>query len=473
MIQSSTSLYENELLQNDDLPFLILKPDGEILYLNEAAIEFFENYYWEGQYFNMDEPSYIKWLSYIDGLIMSNTNSIDNFNVSLQNGVYLNITIQAEYHVSKHFITASILSYKETEFQVLNNGVNMGHRQLMQYVSKGIVITNEYGKIVDVNNCALILLNRKRDELMYKNHNLLFEDCEEYGTNVNQYLNKIKMNGHANQTMSYQVLNKKKVFLKYETIKEKDGKYLVTTISDETESKEMKSKLEHNGSLNTIGQMAASIAHEIRNPMTSLLGFTQLLKLEATEDASRYLSVIESELHRMDDILNEMLLLSKPKNKKIDDVDLECMLQDVISVMLPHASMNGCTFQLVKSTHEPLIIKGSLLNLKQVFINLLKNGLESMQNGGSIKLSINLSNDRMAEVCVQDEGIGMDDECMKKLFQPFQTTKLNGTGLGLPYVKDIVEEHEGHIHVESKVGRGTSFTLSFPLSQSYDLQVIV
>lgn len=467
MISQNTILYDYELSQNENQPILILTPEGEILHLNEAATELFGNYYWEGQYLDLDEPSYKKWLHFISNLKSTNTPLIENFNIGMQNGVYHNVTIKGGYQEAQHLIHVQIVSSEKVDFVVKEglcySNLEMSHRHLMHYVSKGIIITDSNGRIVEVNNCALIMLKRKRYELMYEHYEVLFENMDVQETRLQQYINKVRLTGHASRTVIYQSTPPKKSHLRFDCMQEKNGRYFVMTISDVTEKKILQEKLEQQDSLNVIGQMAASIAHEIRNPMTSLMGFTELLKLQATDEAVGYLSVIESELQRMEQILSELLHLSKPRARKVDYVDLEKMLQDVMSVMLPHASMYGSVFQLAKYTSHPLIIKGCEVSLKQVFINLLKNALEAMPNGGIIELDLKIGSEGWAEIYVKDEGEGIPEEHKQTMFQPFQTTKVNGTGLGLAYVKKIMDECEGCIEVESEIGEGTTFKLSFPM----------
>lgn len=467
MLQSNIIWCEHELLQNENLPTLILTLEGEILHLNEAAIELFNNHYHEGQYLEMDEPSYNKWLNVLENVSLYKSPIVLDFNVVIQYGVFHNLKMEIGNKGSSQFVRVRVLSAEETNlkqsYEINKTSVNskLSYGHLMQYVSKGIVITNHHGTIVDINKCALILLNRKRYELIYEPHAILFESLEEQGTSLQQYVYNIRKNGHASCVMAYKTKKEKNIYLKFESIQDQSEKYIITTISDVTKKIVMQSQLEQNDSLNMIGQMAASIAHEIRNPMTSLLGFTALLKENATEEATSYLSVIESELHRIENILGEMLELSKPRQRKMDKVDIALLLQDVIAIMLPHAAMYNCTLQLINTVHHPLFINGCQISFKQVFINLLKNALESMQNGGNVKLELHLNVD-MVEINVVDEGVGMSSDCMEKMFQAFQTTKQNGTGLGLPYVKSIIEECNGEICVQSEVGKGTTFTLQFP-----------
>lgn len=469
MLQSNIIWCEHDLLQNENLPTLILTFEGEILHLNEAGMDLFGDYYRKGQYLNMDESSHKNWLNVLENLSIFKMPTILDFNVVLQQGIYQRLKIEVSCKGSSSFVKARILSVQETklkqsyEFKSSTVNSKLSYGYLMQYVSKGIVVTNQQGTIVDINNCALILLNRKRFEVIYELHNILFDNLEEHGISSQQYIYNLRKNGHASCIMTYKTTNDKNIYLQFESIQDQSRKFIITTISDVTKTIVMESQLEQSDSLNMIGQMAASIAHEIRNPMTSLLGFTALLKEDATEEASGYLSVIDSELHRIENILSEMLELSKPREKKVANVDLTRMLQDVITIMLPHAAMFNSTVQLINYSHQPLFIKGCQISFKQVFINLLKNALEAMANGGMVKLELHINKDGWVEIHVVDEGIGISSDHLTKIFQVFQTTKQDGTGLGLPYVKSIVDEYNGEIFVQSELGKGTTFKLQFPI----------
>ncbi|WP_412176979.1 ATP-binding protein [Lysinibacillus macroides] len=208
--------------------------------------------------------------------------------------------------------------------------------------------------------------------------------------------------------------------------------------------------------------MAASIAHEIRNPLTSLKGFTELLKLNADDESRMYLSVIDSELQRMEQILSELLVLSKPTTMKMELLELDQLVKQVIEFMLPDALMKDIAIQYI-SPSQQIYIGGNENRLKQVFVNLIKNAMESMHSGGTITIEMLTNDCAIAELLIKDEGAGMDSTTLKNLFQPFYTTKTKGTGLGLAFVKKVIEEHDGAIGVNSELQKGTSFHLQFPI----------
>ena len=210
-----------------------------------------------------------------------------------------------------------------------------------------------------------------------------------------------------------------------------------------------------------MGRLSASITHEIKNLVTSLKGFVELLKDNTTEEGKKYLHVMESEMERMESILSELLYLSKPSKAFEEKVSLLQILKEVVQIMQPHAYSNNVFIRLKSEDNCDSTILGNVNQLKQVFINLVKNAIEVMKKGGTITIELKDVHNKI-QVSVQDEGIGIPEENLSKLFTPFFTTKEQGTGLGLCLVKKVVDEHQGKIVVKSNVGVGRPFILEFP-----------
>lgn len=218
--------------------------------------------------------------------------------------------------------------------------------------------------------------------------------------------------------------------------------------------------------LSTAGQLAAGIAHEIRNPLTAINGFMKLL--QSTErNKEQYFSIVESELKRIEFIVNELLILSKPhvtyQNKPND---LKPLLEQVIIFMNGEASLKNV--QIIQDYPPvPIFVYGETNQLKQVFINLLKNAIEASHEDGIIHATVSVQGQK-AYIQVQDEGCGMPPEQIKLLGQPFYTTKESGTGLGLMISYNIIHNHGGSMTVESIPQRGTTFTVKLPIFNEED-----
>lgn len=325
-----------------------------------------------------------------------------------------------------------------------------------------LLLVDPLGEIIDVNQMHTDFINQTRDELV--GHNILkvlaILDLENREP-LQEYLAKVKEQGCVQSITTYQRSSDDTRYYHISTYYDNDTDMFMFQMSDTTEKENLQVQLAHSGSLSAVGQIAASIAHEIRNPITTLKGFTQLLKVSATEDSIRYISVIEDEIERMENILGEMLVLSKPSEKKKSIFSLEVLVGDMISILSPKAIMDGIEVdQQMELSSSPHLF-GDPDKIKQVLLNLFKNALESMQVGGKLFVHLTESDEKLV-LSITDTGKGMTRHQVSQVFMPFFSSKPGGTGLGLPFVLKTVEDHGGTIAVESQVDIGTKFTLTFP-----------
>ncbi|MEH7332344.1 PAS domain S-box protein [Neobacillus drentensis] len=207
--------------------------------------------------------------------------------------------------------------------------------------------------------------------------------------------------------------------------------------------------------LSIIGQLAAGVAHEIRNPLTSLKGFSKLLKSTSEKGKQdNYLSIIMNELDRIDMIVNEFMSLAKPQAIQFEKENLIGILDSTINVLHPQALLHNVQFKKAYP-FDDIELLCSPHQLKQVFVNFLKNAIESMPNGGNVHIGIQKVEDKRVLVSFRDEGIGIDTDLMGFLGTPFYTTKDKGIGLGLTVSNKIIQEHNGIMKIESQPGVGT------------------
>ncbi|MFD2443948.1 ATP-binding protein [Bacillus sp. CGMCC 1.16607] len=223
----------------------------------------------------------------------------------------------------------------------------------------------------------------------------------------------------------------------------------------------MRKKLQYADKLNAISQLAASVAHEIRNPMTTIRGFMQLLKDEKnlTKSQNMYVSLSLDELDRTQQIIDDFLSLSRPNKQENETIIVSNSLRDVLEFLRPYSMISGVDFNV--QIQEELRIHGDLNEFKQLIINIVKNGIESMPEGGMLEIqSYSTLNETIIKI--KDEGLGISKEQLNQIGQPYYSTKTKGTGLGLMISLDILKRMNGKIKIDSKVGNGTCFTLSFP-----------
>ncbi len=211
--------------------------------------------------------------------------------------------------------------------------------------------------------------------------------------------------------------------------------------------------------LSIAGQLAAGIAHEVRNPLTAINGFLQLMKSDANTN-QYYLDIIFAEIKRIEMVLSELLMLAKPQAVHFKEKNVLHILQQVTALLQTNATLFDVSIHQ-QYTKRELFIKCDENQIKQVFINLIKNAIEAQPNGGNIYISASELNGQ-ALLTFQDEGDGMDDTTLKKLGEPFYTTKEKGTGLGFMVCLRILKDHHGSIHVQSEKGKGTIFDLTLP-----------
>ncbi|GGD86726.1 ATP-binding protein [Paenibacillus nasutitermitis] len=230
-------------------------------------------------------------------------------------------------------------------------------------------------------------------------------------------------------------------------------------VRDISERKKNEELLINSEKLYVAGQLAAGIAHEIRNPLTSLKGFLQLLA-SGRQNNKNYFDIMKSELSRIESIVSELLMLSKPQIYELSHKDIRHIMNETVTLLEAQALLHNIEMEL-NTGEEPLWIRGVENQLKQVFINVVKNAIEAMIDGGRIRIQCFRQGDQIT-VRIEDCGPGIPDEQMAKIGQPFYTTKEKGTGLGLMVSYKIVDNHQGSIHVTSSLGEGTTFEIVLP-----------
>ncbi|BCB02348.1 ATP-binding protein [Bacillus sp. KH172YL63] len=217
--------------------------------------------------------------------------------------------------------------------------------------------------------------------------------------------------------------------------------------------------------LSVIGQLAAAVAHEIRNPLTSLKGFIQLMQTTNSINHD-HLDIMLSEVDRIDLISGEMLILGKQQETFFSHERLDEILRQVLVLMEAQAHLDNVSIAYENLSERPLVILGEVNQLKQVFINIIKNAVESIPKGKDGRVTITLLDEGAdAHVIVRDNGIGMEPERLEHLGEPFYSTKEKGTGLGLAVCKKIIERHNGHIHFQSEKEKGTAVEIHLPIEE--------
>ncbi|MDQ0154089.1 PAS domain-containing sensor histidine kinase [Robertmurraya andreesenii] len=334
-------------------------------------------------------------------------------------------------------------------------------RSIFECSIEGIILWNNQFEIVDVNPAVEELLNETKHALIGQSILSILARNKMTREHIKEQIQLHKYTEQSSGILSLTLRNGENLDVEYSTRRNVFSKLNLTTFRDITAKLKMEEQLRKSDTLSVIGQLAAGIAHEIRNPLTALKGFIQLLEDMIKEDHSMYFSVIKSELNRIDSIINEFLILAKPKVVQYIDSDIVNIMKDTIELLKPQAVLHNVQFKFEVEDEIPTIVCEPN-QLKKVFINLIKNAIEVMPNGGFITINLRLLEGKEILISIQDEGEGIPPEKLQMLGEPFYTTKEKGTGLGLMVSYQIIDEHNGQIEIESVQGKGTTFLIRLP-----------
>ncbi len=250
----------------------------------------------------------------------------------------------------------------------------------------------------------------------------------------------------------------------------------VLMFSDVTEHNANEARMRRSENLASMSTMAAGVAHEIKNPLAAMGIHLQLLKKAfvrkgclSLEDGQRYIDVLEEEVNRLNGIVVDFLFAVRPLDTRLRLGSIMKTLNEVTAFVEPELAEHRVALTCDFSTSLPRLEFDQNL-VKQVLLNLIKNAMNAMEQGGRLTIRARPDGNHVL-ISVQDTGIGMDEEMMQKIFEPYFTNKATGTGLGLTVVYKIMKEHRGDITVESKLGEGSVFTLSFPIPKSERLSL--
>jgi signal transduction histidine kinase len=228
----------------------------------------------------------------------------------------------------------------------------------------------------------------------------------------------------------------------------------LTTVYEELRQKEK---------LAVIGQMAAAIGHEIRNPLSSLRGFTQLQQ-ERYPNTNDFYPIMIQEIDRINSIVNDLMYLGKPKSIQFEKASIEEIIAYTLSITQQQAERQKVTVETIMAGPLPPLDCDEK-QLKQVFINLIKNAIEAMPEGGRIEIRVKVLEKHKMSVSIRDEGGGIADENIFNLGEPFFTTKKDGTGLGIMVTNQIIKDHQGELKIDSTIDIGTQVIVTLPILQ--------
>ncbi|WP_440601959.1 ATP-binding protein [Bacillus safensis] len=372
-------------------------------------------------------------------------------------------------YVDRLTLLVSDLNKREKEAHELTERLNRITDNLQEIVFE----TDEKGHIIFLNQAWKQMTGYDIDECLGTMYNQYFDQEER----VIQHLSSVIKEHKDSGRIELQLLHKegKKVWgdVHYKLYFDEEHQFTggIGTVADITKQKLAKLELERSNQqlqmqaqkLAVAGQIAAGIAHEVRNPLTSVNGFLQLMKTQYPERTD-YFDIIFSEIKRIDFVLSELLVLAKPQSVHFQKVQLHGLLEQVITLLKTNAVLSNIDLKQPFKKQDAGAILADANQMKQLFINLIKNAIEAMPEGGSIYISTEKVMNEW-KITIQDEGKGMSEEDIQKIYDPFFSTKTEGTGLGLTICATILKDHHGRMDVVSELGKGTTFHIYLPVCQ--------
>lgn len=322
---------------------------------------------------------------------------------------------------------------------------------LIDTFSGGIIISNLEGEVVLCNREVKNIFNLSEKEIIRKGESLLWVSSSvPFHKWMPNFINMEVSIGPREYLVNRFAI----------TGTEPGKKCYVTVINDITELQQQKSRIQNLSTLSAVGELAAGAAHEIKNPLTTIRGFIQLIAEKMPDNRlSGLCSLSIEELDRITQIINSMLQLAKPERKEFQNLNLSEIVKETWDLYTYSIVRKGINVENNLVDELPIII-GSNKQIKQVLLNLIQNAERACSPGDRITLKTFFDS---SWVCleVSDTGKGISPEHMDKLFSPFFTTDFTGTGIGLAICNRIISDHNGRIQVKSELGVGTSFLLSF------------
>ncbi|WP_160847435.1 ATP-binding protein [Pontibacillus yanchengensis] len=347
---------------------------------------------------------------------------------------------------------------RELRLQEKNNKLEILNQVLINSTPLGIIMTDENGELIEYNTAFEEITENNVKQVIEKEHKQIHL--------IRGYIDTVLSNGETIKNVELTLPINEEGYTKIcllDVIPLFNGEKIIGAFAqfrDMTHYYELQQQLIESEKLSTLGKFGAGLAHEIRNPLTSIIGLTQLLR--ENNNQNKYLDIIIGELERIQSLVNQFVLLRKPTDLKTETCNVPTLIENTVELMNSNAHLQDIDIQF-DSTHSELKLDIDHAKIKQVLINFIKNAFESMPNGGEVHIQLTSNaEENEVNIAIQDQGIGMTKDQVNKLGKPFFTTKESGMGMGLTICFDIIKAHHGEIKIESEEGEGTRVDLVLP-----------
>ncbi|TVY10386.1 PAS domain-containing sensor histidine kinase [Paenibacillus cremeus] len=370
---------------------------------------------------------------------------------------------EEDYRFARSYAMIKAL-YEKKKAELRLEESELRYKSLFEHNPDPILSLNLNGLITSVNPAMFEVMGYTEDDLLQKTLDLLV--TPEHHELMATWFEETVKGATPQFEITFISKDERPVELSVESFpifvnKQIAGVYMIC--QDISERKRAEEMILRSEKLSIVGQMAAGVAHEIRNPLTSLKGFVQLMQSKV-EGFDSYFSIMQEELDRINFIVSEFLVIAKPQSVRFQTKDVPTILHNTIMLTGSQALIHNVNITTEAKPDVPTI-KCDENQIKQVFINILNNAIESMPEGGEIHISIVTAEDGQLLMRFSDNGCGIPEDRIPRLGEPFYTTKEKGTGLGLMVTFKIIENHGGQMRIFSELGKGTTVEIKMPAAK--------
>jgi signal transduction histidine kinase len=342
-------------------------------------------------------------------------------------------------------------------FSALKDNVD----QIMGNLQDGLMLFTKDSHVVLVSASVERFLGRPRRELLGRTVKEIFTRDSALGILV---LDGFQLRQPIAQR-EVESSNTKRVQVSLDFIREKGSPIgALLTLRDAESVRRIQDEIELSRQMSASGRTTRGVAHEVKNPINAIVLHLQLLQTKLQQidpDTRRHMDIIGNEIHRLDRVVQILVDFTRPRDLRLEEIDLRRLLEDVIMLATPDTEQHGVTVKRALGA-EPLGVKVDVDVMKQALLNVIINGMQAMPNGGTLTISARRYEDSVITE-VRDQGVGIPHELQEKIFELYFTTRKGGSGIGLAQTYQALQWHYGSIDFETVEGRGTSFRLRLPV----------
>lgn len=342
---------------------------------------------------------------------------------------------------------------------------------IIENAADGVIAIDRQGDVTTMNPAAEMITGYTLNELVGQPYATLFSDPHFASPVLDTLAHGTE---HLAQEVSFPARDRTiELSVTTSRIHNPNGELIgaLVIFSDLTARKETQRRLAQTERLATLGELMAGVAHEVRNPLTAIRGYVQIIRQQTSLPVHQeYLSVVLKEIDSINRVIQQLLDFSRPRQSQWQQVLLNSLIEETLILVQTSGVQARIAFNVEQDKELPAIVADREL-LKQVILNILINAVQAISTCGEIRIRTLSYSTTQQAVIIEDNGCGIDIALQKKIFDPFFTTKASGTGLGLALSQRIINAHQGDIHVASMPGCGATFTLILPINPQGNLSV--